>query len=42
MRFAAIRMVVFGIFLHGATDNAYVDGKTAQANPNFVAAKAEL
>jgi hypothetical protein len=33
---------VFGIFLHGAIDNSYSDGKSTVAAQNFLAAKAEL
>ena len=38
----APRDYVFGIFLHGATDNSYFDGKTTLAAQNFLTAKAEL
>jgi hypothetical protein len=40
--FPAPQDYVFGIFLHGAIDNAYSDGKTTLAAKNFFAAKAEL
>jgi hypothetical protein len=38
----APRDYVFGIFLHGATDNSYFDGKTTLTAQNFLAAKGEL
>lgn len=39
---AAPREYVFGIFLHGALDNSYTDGKPTLAAQNFLTAKAEL
>jgi hypothetical protein len=38
----APRDYVFGLFLHGATDNSYNSSKTTVAAQNFLAAKSEL
>ena len=38
----ALQDYVFGIFLHGATDNSYTAGKTTLTAQNFLAAKSEL